>query len=161
MQVVKNRAKKIIAIVICICIIMLTLSTKVLGIANSGESSEDVTGSKTKFKNYTIEDVIYNKIPMLDVNIFSTTLGGQAVVDNSIAGKIKNIVSVWYVTFRNIAIIALTMILIYAGIRIAISTVASEKAKYKEMLIGWVKSLAILLLMHYLMIIILNANEMF
>ncbi len=162
MQQKRQKLKRILMVIsICIFFIMLILSTEVKAIANAGEAEQELTETNGKMKNYTIEDIIYNKIPILDVNIFSETLGGQKVSDNSITGEIRKIVSVWYITFRNIAIIALTIILIYSGIRMAISTIASDKAKYKELIFSWVKSLMILLLMHYLMIIILNANQIF
>ena len=151
MQQKRQKLKRILMVIsICIFFIMLILSTEVKAIANAGEAEQELTETNGKMKNYTIEDIIYNKIPILDVNIFSETLGGQKVSDNSITGEIRKIVSVWYITFRNIAIIALTIILIYSGIRMAISTIASDKAKYKELIFSWVKSLMILLLMHYL-----------
>ena len=42
----------------------------------------------------------------------------------------------------------------------AIATVASDRAKYKEFLIGWLKSVIILFTINYIMIIVLNLNEL-
>ena len=57
---------------------------------------------------------------------------------------------------RNIAIVSFLVILIYVGIRMAIASVATEKAKYKKMLVGWASSFVILLILPYIMIALLK-----
>ena len=44
---------------------------------------------------------------------------------------IRKNIAIWYYALRNLAIGILLAILIYVGIRMAISTVASDEAKYK------------------------------
>lgn len=51
------------------------------------------------------------------------------------------------------------LVLIYVGIRMAISTVASEQAKYKKMLISWVTSFILLFVMQYIFIFLLGLQE--
>ena len=81
------------------------------------------------------------------------------------AGKIsparvlQPIVSAWYVTLRNIALVALLSVLVYIGIRITLSSVASDKAKYKQMLTDWVVALCLVFLMHYIMSFAVTINE--
>ena len=60
---------------------------------------------------------------------------------------------------RLIAIVALSAVLVYIGIRMAISTVASEKATYKKMLFDWFTSLALIFLLHYIIIATLKVNN--
>ena len=42
-------------------------------------------------------------------------------------------------------------VLLYIGIRMMLSTVASDKAKYKQMLIDWLVGMCLLFFMHYIM----------
>lgn len=109
--------------------------------------------------DYTIEDIIYNNIPLLDVNVFTDTPGGKKVADDSIVGMLRSIVAGWYVSFRNLATIGLALIIVYIGIRIALSTIPEKKAEYKSALLSWVVSLALIWGIHYFMIIAIRANE--
>ena len=65
----------------------------------------------------------------------------------------------WYLALRNIALVALLSILVYVGIRITLSSVASDKAKYKQMLVDWTVALALVFLMHYIMSFTVTINE--
>lgn len=67
------------------------------------------------------------------------------------ASELRSYVAGWYKTLRNFALVSLLSILVYIGIRIVLSSVASDKAKYKQMLIDWVVALSLLLVMHYIM----------
>ena len=50
-------------------------------------------------------------------------------------------------------------VLVYIGIRITLSSVASDKAKYKQMLIDWVVAVCLVFLMHYIMSFAVTLNE--
>ena len=67
------------------------------------------------------------------------------------ARELRTYVAGWYVTLRNLALVALLSILVYIGIRIVLSSVASDKAKYKQMLIDWIVAICLLFIMHYIM----------
>ena len=110
---------------------------------------------------YTIEDIVFNRVPALDVNIFSSTAGGKTVEDGSVIKFIRDMVARWYVSFRNLSIIAVAILIVYTGIKLAISTIAEQKAQYKKQLIGWVESLATVLAIHFVIIIIMYANQAF
>ena len=97
--------------------------------------------------------IFFNRIPILDVNFFNLTGVSGTVL------TFRTAVAGWYYTMRLIASMALAVILIYIGIRMAISTIASEKAMYKKMLVDWVTSLALLFLLHYIMIFTFACNE--
>lgn len=120
---------------------------------------EYIEGSQDNLDPYTIESVIFNQMPLLDANFFSETPGGKELKDSSAISIIRKLVAQWYVSFRNIALVALAFLIVYYGIRLAISTVASEKAVYKQILFGWLKSLFVVLFMHYIMFAMLNLND--
>lgn len=108
----------------------------------------------------TIEKLVNNKVPFLDVNFFNLKMaGGEEIKADSIIFAIRQSIVVLYYIMRTISIIALIITLLYLGIRMAISSVAEDKAKYKEMLVNWLVSFMIVFFIHYLMIIILYINE--
>lgn len=75
------------------------------------------------------------------------------------ASKIQNTIAGWYYNLRNVALVALLIILIYIGIRIILSSTAPEKAKYKQMIINWGIAMIILLIIHIVMIATLAITE--
>ncbi len=89
----------------------------------------------------------------LDINFFNFADGNNIIVDFRMA------VAKWYYILRLISAAILLVILIYVGIRMAISTIASEQAKYKQMLVDWVTSLALLFLLHYIVIFVVTINS--
>lgn len=115
----------------------------------------------------TIEKLLFNKVPILDVNFFDfASAGGQAIPvaeegeDPSVLLVIRENIAIWYSVLRNLSIILLLVTLIYIGIRIAISSAAEQKARYKDLLKSWVVSFIIVFSIHYIMIFILNMNQM-
>lgn len=72
---------------------------------------------------------------------------------------IRKNIAAWYYTLRIFAISALLVVLLYIGIRMAISTVASDQAKYKKMITDWLVSFGLVFLLHYIVIITLNVNN--
>lgn len=47
----------------------------------------------------------------------------------------------------------------YVGIRITLSSISSDKAKYKQMLMDWTVALCLVFLMHYIMAFSVTINE--
>ena len=72
---------------------------------------------------------------------------------------IKEAVSKWYYIIRLIAIAGLLIVLLAIGIKMGISTIASEKALYKRRLVDWVVGMIILFMIHYYMIGVIFLNE--
>ena len=107
----------------------------------------------------TIDKIIFNKVPLLDVNVFSDTAGGYKLKEDSSLQIIRDSVATWYYIIRNITIALMLLILIYVGIRMAITTVASEKAEYKRMLVNWFVGFIIIFLIQYFLILVLNINS--
>ena len=97
------------------------------------------------------ENSDYSKF--LSVNFFDFQDSGTMIY------AIQTSIAKWYYILRLISIAILLVILIYIGIRMAISTIASEQAKYKHMLIDWVTSLALVFVLHYIIIIVIKINQ--
>lgn len=98
-------------------------------------------------------EIFFNKIQILDVNFldFSIKDGTTKVFRTAVAE--------WYYIMRLISVSILLLILIYVGIRMAISTVASEKAMYKKTLVDWFTSLALVFLLQYIIMFTVHANS--
>ena len=106
----------------------------------------------------TIEKIIYNKIPILDINFFNLSTDHP---ETDVVYMIRSGLAGVYSTFRAIAIIGLLIVLIYIGIRMAISTIASEKAKYQQLFINWLVSFIIVFFIHFFMLIVILINQSF
>ncbi len=98
-------------------------------------------------------DIFFNRVKILDVNFFDIEDDGSLVM------QIRTSVAVWYYVLRNVAALILLVILIYVGIRMAIATVASDKAMYKKMLFDWVASLVLIFIMQYIIIFTVSINQ--
>lgn len=105
------------------------------------------------FEYFTIEAVVFNEVKLLDSNYVIEDNGSK------MSKALKSSVLTWYYTVRVIAVAISLLVLIYIGIRMAISTVAEDKAKYKKMIIDWVFSFTLLFLLHYLIVIVLTICE--
>lgn len=98
-------------------------------------------------------DIFFNHLGITDVNFFN--FNGDP---DSLIIKFRQAIAMWYYIVRLLATTGLLLILLYVGIRMALSTVASEKAAYKSMLVNWVASMALLFVLHYMMVFVLSLN---
>ena len=109
----------------------------------------------TKAQIFTIEDLLLDRFDLFNVNFLniSNTAGFGTLnqVPSSTNSIIKQNVANWFYAIRTFSIVASLGVLIVIGILMAISTIASEKARYKNMLIHWLASFAILMLLPYIM----------
>lgn len=128
-------------------------------IADIGGNVQLTTSSEA---DVTVENIVYNKIPILDANFFNFESAGGAVVDeNGIVYIIKENIAIWYYVFRTMAILIMLIILLYLGIKMAITTVAEKKAVYKQMLVSWIAGFILVFTIHYIMYFIISVNETF
>ena len=118
-------------------------------IGNTIESATTISG----LGFLTIEDFFTGEIELSNINIFTSQSNNNIIVN------IKQAAAEWYYALRNIAAIGLLCALIYTAIRIMLSTVAEDKAHYKDMLTDWVKAVCLVLFIHILMILILNVTD--
>lgn len=101
---------------------------------------------------YSPEKIFSGKIPALDINFVNPVdWENDDMNERSITQALHSTIASWYVSLRNLAVVALMLVLVYVGIRIVISSTASDKAKYKQMLIDWLVALCILFCLHYIM----------
>lgn len=103
----------------------------------------------------TPEDMFFNKVDIVKIDYNS---GGDGRINKSV---IKTQVAKWYQAMRLIAVAILLLILIYVGIRMTLSTVASDRAVYKKMLVDWTCSIALVFLMHYIIGFAIGLNNIF
>ena len=119
--------------------------------------------------NYSPEEIFQGKILLFNVDFFGKPIeiegpdedgnyyytdddnNKQITSKQNIAADLSSTVSKWYVSIRNIALVCMMIVLLYIGIRMLISTLASDKAKYRQLLQDWLVGVVILFLMHYIM----------
>ena len=77
----------------------------------------------------------------------------------SSSATLSRVISRWYYTIRNISIVVLMLILLYVGIRMLLTSIASEKSKYKKMLGDWVVAICLVFVLHYIMVFAVNLND--
>lgn len=108
------------------------------------------------------EEIFKGEIPLFDVNFFDTEkweTGGEMEDYTSLSYSLSGIVAKWYYILLRIGIVAMLSVLVYIGIRILISSAASDKAKYKQMLGDWLIGLILLFTLHYIMIFATQIND--
>lgn len=178
--------------------------------------STDVTAIGDSSGNITVQAIVYNQVPLFDINFFKLetdkTVSGTGQIlkcktcgrtcedcceitgtEGNYTGTCKNItsdrecgcsgcdsceaylanwnvekplviqirefVAMWYTIIRLLSMIAMLIVLIAIGLKMGLSTIASEKAVYKRMLIDWVVGMIILFAIHYLIFFIITINE--
>lgn len=103
-----------------------------------------------------------------DAGYLETDSSGSIILDsetnlpirkNNAITIIKNSVSKWYYIMRLIAMIVMLCVLIAVGIKMAISTLASDKAFYKRMIVDWIAGMILLFTIHYFMLGTIYINE--
>ena len=105
-------------------------------------------------------DIFFNKCEILNVNFFDIPDSPPGEGDPEwIVYTIRVNVTKWFYVMRLLAVAILLVILIYVGIRMAIASVADEKAQYKKMLFDWACSLALVFIIPYIAIFTIYANE--
>lgn len=102
-------------------------------------------------------DILFNKVQLLDTNFFdiSTSSFDQA----SLAYQFRTGIAGWYYFMRMIAVSLLLIVVIYVGIRMLLSTIATERAMYKKMLMDWVASVLLVFLLNYIMIFTVTVSN--
>lgn len=108
-------------------------------------------GASTGF--VTPMDIFFNKIELTNVNFF------EAADTTKTIGKLRESVATWYFNIRLIALAAIAVIGVYVGIRMALSNLAEEKAKYSKMLTDFVMSIGLLFVMQYIILFIIELNN--
>lgn len=109
--------------------------------------------------------VIFNTLPILDINFINPDNNSLLSTTNDTTNEvgrgtsIGDIVRNVYFTGLSLALGFLGIIVAVMAIKLAISTIASEKAKYKEAIVKWITALILLFGMHYALSFIFYLNE--
>lgn len=102
--------------------------------------------------------IIFNGIGFLDINFLNPAQNSLFVKDrsDSILGQVVKQV---YSSIFSLAILFLGVAVGVMAIRLAISSIAAEKAKYKQAIVNWATCLVMLFLMHYILAFVFWINE--
>lgn len=106
---------------------------------------------------YTPEAIFSNQVPALDVNFIKPSVQGDD--DRNVAKQLRPIIASWYVALRSIAIVGLLSVLVYLGIRMLLTSIAADRAKYKQMLVDWIVAMCLVFVLHYIMSFALTMVE--
>ena len=102
--------------------------------------------------------VIFNGMPLLDVNFINPEDGSLFKSGGSftlVGTTVRNV----YFTGMSIAVGFLGIVVAVMAIKLAISSIAAEKAKYKEAIVHWVIALVLVFGLHYVIAFIFYMNE--
>ena len=119
-----------------------------------GATAEALADSSFKMTTITPYEIFFNKVQLFDINFFDFNLD-----TNSAVYKIRSSVAMWFTILRLVAVSILLVILIYVGIRMALTTIADDKARYKQMLIDWITSLVLVFVLQFIIIFAVNVNN--
>lgn len=100
------------------------------------------------------DQIIFNQLAFFDPNFLNPPDVGTSPV-RLLQELIKNMYYSFYIIAGGIFLIAIMII----GIKLAISTIASDKAQYKKALSNWAFGLLLLFILPFLMAGIFKANE--
>ena len=111
------------------------------------------SGIVTSWSAFPMPDtILFNRLAFLDPNFLNPA-------SNSLISGFVNVVKNTFESFRVIAIAIFTVSAMIIGIKLAISTIASEKAKYKQAIYQWITGIVLLLVLKYIIAAIFIINE--
>jgi len=103
--------------------------------------------------------VIFNGMPLLDVNFINPEPGSLFMKADKSYTAIGNTVRSVYFTGMSIAIGFMGIVVAVMAIKLAISSIAAEKAKYKEAVTHWLMALILIFGLHYIIAFVFYLNE--
>ena len=98
------------------------------------------------------DKIVFNGVAVLDVNFISPAVGSYMQLAGPFILRI-------YWTMFTIALSLFGVLVLITAIKLAISTIASDKAKYKQALTSWVLGFVMLWTIHFLMAFLFYLNE--
>lgn len=102
------------------------------------------------------DSIVFNRMAFFDPNFINPTqVGGKNAPVYILQGTISSLYYTFFILALTIFVIAAMII----GIKLAISSIASEKAQYKQALSNWVFGIILLFTVHILMAGIFAINE--
>ncbi len=98
------------------------------------------------------DTVIFNRMPLFDANFINPDSSSPLFAINSVVAGIYN-------SFVVIAITAFIVVTMLIGIKLVLSTIASQKAQYKKAITAWASGILILLSLQWILAGIFVINE--
>ena len=117
----------------------------------------DESGWDYVVTKFSPAEIFSNQIPMFSINFIDPPKveppesEEDYKMQKTIASELQGTIASWYKALRMLAFVGMLSILVYVGIRIMLSSTASDKAKYKNMIMDWVIALCLLFFLHYIM----------
>ncbi len=96
--------------------------------------------------------ILYNSVAMLDVNFLNPNT-------NSLIYGMQGIIQKVYFTIFSLAISFFGIAVVIMAIKLAVSSIAEEKAKYKSAITSWLMAVVLLFTIHYFMAFVFYLNE--
>jgi len=96
--------------------------------------------------------ILFNAVPFLDVNIFTAAEG-------SLISKIYEFLTGTYYSLLTLASTFFGIAVMFSAIKLAITAIAEDKAKYKKAIVDWILGLVMLWGMHFFISFVLYLNE--
>ncbi len=133
---------------------------ELLGTGLASIGTENIENPAENIYFLTLDSIFFNKVTLTDINIFNFQKAGPSnISEDNVVYKIRENIAKWYYAIRNFAIAFGLLALIYIGVKMAISTIAEDRAKYKKMLIDWLVSIILIFALHYIIIFLVNINN--
>ena len=130
-------------------------------IINENEKNKLLEGAK---KLITIDTMLFNEEPLVDINFFNDSEAVKEIKEKNPKAfiiQIREGIKTWYYVLRNIAIMVMVIVLMYVAIRMLLNMYTESpenKARYKEMMIAWIKALSTLIIMHIVIYTVIAFN---
>lgn len=102
--------------------------------------------------------VIFNSVALLDVNFINPAEHSLFYDSNGYTAIGKSVRNVYF-SGMSIGLGFFGIIVAVMAIKLAVSSIASEKAKYKEAIVHWLTALVLLFAMHYILSFVFYLNE--
>lgn len=106
-----------------------------------------------------MDKVIFNTVPILDVNFINPASGSLFENINGEMTTIGNIVRNIYFTILSISLGFLGIVIGILTVKLIVSSIASQKAKYKQAIVNLLICVVLLFSVHYLLSFLFYLNE--
>lgn len=121
---------------------------------------QDIIDNPSAYKNKKIEDIpdFCSGCSCAGICDGCRMYYEQLKVEKPTIFILKENLAMWYYIIRMLAMAIMLVVLIFIGIKMAISTIASDKAVYKRMFVDWVVGMIMIFTLHYFMIFVITLN---
>ena len=121
-----------------------------------------VFGNSFVYSNIYItpETILKNQIQLFNVNYFETIDDSDTDTTVSLSNTLRKVISQAYTTVRDIALVAMLIVIIYVAIRMLLALTPKEKSRYKESAVNCVIGLILIVVMHFIMSASVTGLEM-